>query len=344
MNILFDIEHPAHVHYFKNLISILNRKGHKIIITAVDKDITFDLLNRYNLDFISLGKHYSNIFKKIISLFRNELKLFFISIKYKPDIYVSFHSPYPAHVGWFLRKKVISITDTEHAKLSNYLTNPFSDIILTPNCFQENFGKKHIKFNSFIELSYLHPKYFKPNKNILNLLGIKRNERYSILRFISWDAWHDRGQRGLSLKMKRKAVYELSKFGKVFISSESKLPEDLQKYKLKIPHERIHDALYYASLFFGESGTMSTESAILGTPTVRVSSLAKLLGNFKELHHKYDLINYYDNPTFGLEKCIEILNDNNSKLLWQKKSQECIKDKIDITKYLVDIIIGGKNE
>ena len=64
MNILFDIEHPAHVHYFKNVISILKGKGHNIIITAVDKDITFQLLKQYDLKFISLGKHYKSVFMK----------------------------------------------------------------------------------------------------------------------------------------------------------------------------------------------------------------------------------------------------------------------------------------
>ncbi len=338
MKILFDIEHPAHVHYFKNVISILKGRGHNIIITAIDKDITFQLLKQYDLSFVSLGKHYKSIFKKVFALIRNELKLIFISFKHKPDIYVSFHSPYPAHVGFLFRKKVIGITDTEHAKVSNFLTNPFSDIILTPDCFLKDLGKNHIKFNALIELSYLHPNYFKPNKDILDLLEIGKDEKYSILRFISWDAMHDRGQYGLTLEVKRKAVRELSKFGKVFISSEDKLPDDLKKYKLNIPHEMIHDALYYAALFFGESGTMATESAILGTPTVRVSTLAKLLGNFKELNDKYDLVNYFDDSNLGLSKCIEILNDKNSKNKWKDKSEKFINDKVDITKYLVDLL------
>jgi len=338
MNILFDIEHPAHVHYFKNVISILKGNGHNIIITAVDKDITFQLLKHYDLKFISLGKHYKSIFKKVFALIRNELKLIFISFKYKPDVYISFHSPYPAHVGFLFRKKVIGITDTEHAKISNFITNPFSDIILTPDCFLKDLGKNHVKFNALIELSYLHPNYFKPNEDILELLKIGKNQKYSILRFISWDAMHDRGQHGLTLEIKRKAVEELSRFGKVFISSEEELPEDLKKYKLNIPPEKIHDVLYFSSLFFGESGTMATESAILGTPTVRVSSLAKLLGNFKELHYKYDLVNYYDDSNLGLRKCIEILKDNHSKNKWKEKSKKFIKDKIDITKYLVDLL------
>ena len=32
MRILFDIGHPAHVHYFKNLIELLKKNGNQILI------------------------------------------------------------------------------------------------------------------------------------------------------------------------------------------------------------------------------------------------------------------------------------------------------------------------
>jgi uncharacterized protein len=338
MTILVDIEHPAHVHYFKNLISLLQLRGHNVVITAIDKDITFELLEKYNLKYYSLGKHYPSIHKKLIALIRNELKLFFISLKTKPDLYISFHSPYPAHIGWLFRKKVIGITDTEHAKISNQITNPFTNIINTPFCFQQHFGKKHRKFNGYIELCYLHPKYFSPDNTVLKLIGVKDNEKYSILRFISWGAIHDIGHSGINMITKRRAIAELSRFGKVFISSEGELPKDLEKYRLKIPIEKIHDILYYASLYFGESGTMATESAILGTPAIRVSTLAKLLGNFKELNEEYDLLYYYDNGEEGLNKCLEIIANNDSKQLWKEKAQHMINEKTDINGYLLDQI------
>ena len=339
MKILVDIEHPAHVHYFRNLISILKNNGHQIIITAVDKDITFKLLQIYNLEYYSLGKHYHSFLKKVFALIRNDIKLLIISLKHKPDVYISFHSPYPAHIGWLLRKKVIGITDTEHAVLSNLITNPFTNIINTPMCFKKYFGEKQKKFDSYIELSYLHPDYFIPDEKILELIGVESNDVFSILRFISWGALHDRGQSGIEMDMKFKAVEELSKYGKVFISTETSLPTGLKKYELKLPPDKIHHILYYASLFFGESGTMATESAILGTPTVRVSTLAKHLGNFVELKEKYDLLYYFDDGESGLKKCLELLSRNRLKKSWREKANSMRDQKIDINKYLFDQII-----
>jgi methionyl-tRNA synthetase len=36
-------------------------------------------------------------------------------------------------------------------------------------------------------LFYLHEKYFKPNKDVLNLLNVNENEDFAIVRFVSWE-------------------------------------------------------------------------------------------------------------------------------------------------------------
>ena len=98
-------------------------------------------------------------------------------------------------------------------------------MIFTPNCFQKDFGKKHIRFNGFMELCYLHPNYFTPDPSVLDMLGVKKDDKYVILRFVSWGASHDIRQSGLTLEMKRKLATELSKHAKVFISSEDKFSD-----------------------------------------------------------------------------------------------------------------------
>ena len=56
------------------------------------------------------------------------------------------------------------------------LTMPFTDVILTPKSFTTDLGEKQIRINSFKELAYLHPNWFRPNRDVLGLLNIpKRN-------------------------------------------------------------------------------------------------------------------------------------------------------------------------
>ena len=44
MNILIDIIHPAHVHFFRHAISEFEKRGHKVAVTARQKDVTIELL------------------------------------------------------------------------------------------------------------------------------------------------------------------------------------------------------------------------------------------------------------------------------------------------------------
>ena len=222
MKILIDIGHPAHVHYFKNIVWIFIRKGHKVLFTCRDKEVVIDLLKSYNFGYINLGKPFKKSYTKIFGLFYFDLKILKTAIKFKPDIFISAGSFYAAHVSWLLMKPHITIEDTfnmEQVRL--YL--PFTNSIITGNYPHNNLGKNEIKIASYHELAYLHPNYFSPDRNILNELGIKKDERYFILRFVSWNASHDIGHKGISLKNKILLVKELLKYGKVFISSEKKI-------------------------------------------------------------------------------------------------------------------------
>jgi hypothetical protein len=45
MKILVDINHPAHVHFFKNFIWEMEERGNLILITCSKKDVAIPLLN-----------------------------------------------------------------------------------------------------------------------------------------------------------------------------------------------------------------------------------------------------------------------------------------------------------
>ena len=70
MRIFIDIGHPAHVHYFRNMIASMHDKGHTFFIIARDKEVTHRLLKQYNLSYISRGKGSGTIVGKILYLFK----------------------------------------------------------------------------------------------------------------------------------------------------------------------------------------------------------------------------------------------------------------------------------
>ncbi len=337
MKFLFDIGHPAEVHAFRNVIHNLRNRGHDVLVTARDKEMTLYLLDFYKIPYVSTGKNMSSKIGKVWAFVRNDIKILKAAIKFKPDLIINFFSPFAAHVGKLLGKKVVGFHDTEHADLTIKLSLPFTDTIVVPACYKREYpGKSVVKFNGNFELAYLHPNYFKPDPSIFKILGIKENEKYVLLRFVTHTAMHDSGHKGFTNEEKIKIVEKFSEHERVFISSEVPLPEQLKKYELKIPPERIHDVIHYASLLYGESATMSSEAAVLGTPAVFVDE--KRIGYTNEEEEKYGLVfNYLNTPegkSSALEKGIDLIKTNNLKEEWGKKQIILMNNSIDVSEFI----------
>ena len=338
MKILVDIIHPANVHYFKYFIKRVKQDGHKVFIIAREKDVVFKLLQAYNLSFFSMGK--GRIGKgglgKLLYLVYAELLMFKYFLKLRPDIAISFGSTPVAHVSYMFRIPHISFDDTEHAKLNRKLYKPFTEFIATPSCFYQDLGKKHFRFNGYMELFYLHNYRFKPNINVLNELGIKENEPYVIVRYVSWGAFHDIGQKGLSLENRSRLINIISKYAKVFISSEGNIPYEIKKYEIKIAPEKIHDVLAFAKLYIGEGGTMASECALLGVPSIYINSLP-LMGYLKDAK-KAGLLYHVNNYDEIEETVVKILSDGNTKNRFKKLQKQFLQGKIDPTSLLIWLV------
>jgi len=336
MKILIDIGHPAHVHYFKHFIWIMQGKGHSINIISRDKEVAFNLLDYYKLPYINRGKGKKGMLGKLLYMIRADWFILKHALRFKPDIFLSAGSMYAAQVAWFMRKPHIAIDDTDHNLFQHIMYVPFTEAILTPQVFQKDFGKKHIRFDGFLELGSLHPNRFIPTpENVKDLLKDSDKNRYVILRFVSWDASHDIGLKGLSLEDKYLLVKELSQYAKVIISSEAELPDDLKKYAFKTHPAYMHDVLNSACLLVSESLTMSAEAAFLGTPALCIST-AKA-GTLDE-EVKLGLIELYRSSEGLVNRAIEMVKDATYKDVFKLRSKTIMKTKVDLTDFMVEFV------
>jgi uncharacterized protein len=340
VRIVVDINHPGQVHYFKNFIRDVRAHGHEVLVTASEKEITFRLLRDYGLDFVPLGSYGNTMAKKALSIPRLDLKMYAAVRKFRPDVFLGFGSIKNAHVSHLLRKPAIAFDDTEPSPVEHMLYVPFTDAILTPSCFRKDFGRKHIRYDGFIEMAYLHPNYFKPDPAVLDLAGVGKDDTYTVLRFVGWNAANDIGHTGFDLATKRRTVHELEKYGRVFISSELPLPADLEPYRLRTPPGLIHHLLHYAQLLVCDSGTMTTEAALLGTPVVRCDSIVtgQDYGNFAELEHRYELIANYASPQEALDLALTLISRPGIKREWRAKRDALLKEKIDVNAFMVRFV------
>jgi predicted glycosyltransferase len=157
---------------------------------------------------------------------------------------------------------------------------------------------------------------------------------------VSWNATHDKGHAGMSLENKRLAVKSFSEYAHVLISSEAALPEDLEPYRIRIPPHRMHDVLNHASLFFGESATMASESAVLGTPAIYLDNDGR--GYTDDLEHRYGLVFNFTESEIdqkqAIQKGVEILSDHHQAKHFESQRQLMLQDRMDVTAYLHNFI------
>lgn len=349
MRILVEIGHPAHVHHFKNMIWELEKRGSEVKIVAKDKDVTIKLLQAYGFEYEKLGLNYNSIFSKASSLAKINYKLYKIASEFKPDLFISRASPHSAHVSRLISKPHIAFCDTEHATLNDLLAYPFTDTICTPVSYKKRIKpRKHVTFNGYKELAYLHPKYFKPDPTILNDLGLKEGDRYIVLRFISWKASHDTQSKGFDYETKANLINSLKDFGKVFVLSEGQLDKEFEKYKFSGKPEKFHSFLYYATLCVSEGSTTAVESALLGTPTVHfegfkseagsVKDVTSILGYLDELINKYELFYTFSDQVSALNKSLDIIQNPNYNVESLAKRDKIINEKVDVTGFMVDFV------
>lgn len=284
MKILIDINHPAHVHYFRNFIKEMEKDGYEFIVTNRDSEIINQLLDFYNINhhIRKARPKKKSRFRSLSYLLSMIWDVYKVARKKRPDFFIGFASPACAINATLFRKPSVIIDDTEHNHLNHSIYSKFCSVILTPHFFEKDMGKKQIRFQAYIEQFYLHSKYFKPTK-------ILKEDKYALIRYISYDASHDHNVKNIATEEKKiELVSRLSKKMKVYVSTESEIVENsfFNNFKLKIHPSEVHSVIANATIFITEGATMASEAGVLGTPYYYINPLS--VGNINHQEKKYE--------------------------------------------------------
>jgi uncharacterized protein len=337
MRIYVDIAHPSYAHALRLFISEMRGRGHEFLISARDKDITLRLLDAWGIVYINRGKGAGSLMGKFSYLIGVIYKLLPVVRDFHPDLVLSYSSYHAALTGKILGVPVITFEDTELVPLMHSVNRKLSALMVTPASYGLDLGPNHVRFEGYKELASLYPSRFKPL-----LLPDFMEKPYIILRFVSWQAWHDRGHSGIEEKTRHIIAEKLSEFGRVYILSEGPLSPGLSRYGYKGDIALVHSVLAGASLFFGESASMAAEAAVLGVPAIYIDNRGR--GYTRELEDVHSLIYNFgeneDGVNQALNKAIALLGDPELSEKWQRKRMEMLKDKVDLTAWMVDLAEG----
>lgn len=337
MNILIDIGHPAHVHLLRYVGEELKRKDHAVYYSTRDVKVAKRLMEYYGMEYVDLGGKKDSIFGKAMTILSQDWKLFWYVRKKKIDIGLS-SGIVLSHVSKLSSMKSFVFDDDDDAAepLVVKYAHPYSAVVFTPSAIRRG-TPNALYYEGCHELAYLHPNHFKPDASVLKKAGLSQNEKYFIMRFVAFKGHHDVGQQGISLEQKRRLVNLLSRHGRVIITSEREIEPEFEQYRLPVPPEEIHSLMYYATMFLGDSQTMTSEAAIMGVPALKCNTFAGNLSVPNELEQKYGLCYaYHPNDFEAFYQHIEqLLNTPNLKDEWQKKKKKFLQEKIDPTAFFV---------
>jgi len=341
MRYLFDIVHPAHVHFYKNLIPALRARGHETLIVAREKDVTRDLLDLYGLPYVSTGRAGAKgVLGQATELMRRDSAIFRLIRDFRPDVVLTRN---PAGVQAARAARTVGVFDTDDGTAAGVhfrAAAPFAHLVTTPDCLPEHYGTKHVRYPSYKVLAYLHPNRFQPDPSVRELLGVDEDEPYFLVRFVAMTAAHDRNEAGLTLSAKRSLVDRLQGAGRVFISSEMPLPPEFERLRFNIEPHRLHDAMAFAQLCIGDSQTMAAESAVLGVPSIRCSTFAGRLAYLDELGLRYGLTFSYRPAEFDLMmgRLDDLLAYGVDAELWRQRRGAMLAEKCDLTEWYLNFL------
>jgi hypothetical protein len=277
MRILIDINHPAHFHYFRNFIKLMEAKGHRFCVINRDSKMINQLLDYYGIEHYIRNKRPDK--KGTIVSLTNLLKMILWCIRksfnFHPDLYVGFGSSACAISSRLFNKPCILMDDTEHNAMNHKLYLPCCTAVLTPFYFKKELGNrnKQITFNAYVEQLYLHSAYYKKSNLVIEELNLKPKE-YVIVRYIAYDAHHDMKAHPLSTETKKSILKEISKRYRVLVSLEKGVDDPFyEDYVLNISPEKMHDLEANAKFMVTEGATMASESFVHGVPFLYINPL-----------------------------------------------------------------------
>lgn len=339
LRILLDLLHPAHGHVFRPFVAEMAGRGHEIRLLSRHKDVLCELLDGWGLAHRPLTRQGRGKAGLALELVGRSARLLGEIRRFRPDVVSGLMGPCLALAAPLARVPAVILYDNETTARLNAFAARSAALWLSPRGYRLDHGARHERYAGYHESAYLHPARFRPDPAPVRRAGLDPDQPYSLLRFVGWTSIHDGGESGFSEAAKREAVRRLQALGPVRISSEAPLPADLEALRLTAPVGDIHHLIAHAALFVGESSTMASEAALLGTPAAFVSRSGR--GVNDEQAARYGLVaTFHGEDTAArseaaLDWIARMVADPDRAARAADGHARLLADTVDVTGYLV---------
>ena len=241
-----------------------------------------------------------------------------------------------SHVGAITRKRSVSFYDSEVGTLQMKLTLPFISEWHVAHSYSGPTpeGRTH-RFAGIKELSYLHPKHFKPDRAKAVAAGFDPEQDNFFVRLVGWGAAHDLGKTGLSGHDLERLIPYLETRGRVHLSVEGDVPTDFRHLRVEGDPLRAHHLMAFSRLYIGESASMAAEAAVLGTPGFFVAGFE--LGYVKELEAAglLEQQTKLDSLFPAIDAVLQL-----DPGVFTERRDAFVAQRVDVAEYVISVITG----
>ncbi|MEA5089002.1 DUF354 domain-containing protein, partial [Solidesulfovibrio sp.] len=268
MNILVDLGHPGHVHFFRHQIALWRGHGHAVTLTSRDIPIVGKLLAAYGLSARVVGTRRRGALGLGLELLERTAKLAPLLARGGFDAAAAIGGALTAPACRLAGVPCVVFDDTDTAGLENRISHPLATVVATPSGYPRDLGPKQVRYDGLHELAYMHPARFTPDPAVAARYGFSPAAPYAVVRFSSWEAGHDLAARTASLEEKLALVAALGQRGQVLLVPEGDPPRELAARTPPIAPEDFHHLLALARYCVTEGATTASEACIRGVPSL----------------------------------------------------------------------------
>jgi len=278
--IWIDLDNTPHVPFFIPIIRELERRGHRVVLSARNAFQVCELAGKKGLTFTQIGRHYGkNPIKKIVGLFWRAGQLAPFCFREKPGVVLSHGSRSQFLLANLLRIPTILILDYEHSRTIRPAMPRWA--IMPEAIFGEKLHLKpnRVRFYRGIKEDVYTPE-FRPDETLSDELDLRPDEIVVTIRPPATEAHYRNPESDRLLLELMSKIVQMSGIRAVMLprnkTQEQSLkiehPEWFADRKTVIPSRVIDglNLLWHSDLVVSGGGTMNREAAALGVPVYSI--------------------------------------------------------------------------
>jgi predicted glycosyltransferase len=280
VRIWVDLDNTPHVPFFIPIIRELERRGHKVVLTARDAFQVCELADEKGLRYTKIGHHYGkNAIMKVIGLFWRTAQLLPFYLREKPAIALSHGARSQTLLCKLFHVPSILIGDYEYARYLPMALPSWGIVPETVPADKLPIKPHRIRYYRGIKEDVYVPE-FRPDPAFLEELGLRPDDLIVTVRPPANEAHYYNPESDVLLVELMSRICQTSNIRAVLLprnltqeqSIRAKYPQWFENDRTVVPARALDglNILWFSDFVVSGGGTMNREAAALGVPVFSI--------------------------------------------------------------------------